>query len=111
MPWVHNLHLEAAAERGTIGLGAWLLLMGCAIGSGIRGLLRRNDPSGHRGAIACGLAALAALLGMGIFDLTLLKEWVTMLLAISLGLIAGGTAKSGDSAANDQHQTRQARQP
>ena len=60
VPWAHSLYLEQLAERGLMGLIALLLPLGYALRCGSR----RTQ------------AAVAALLVMGIFDLTLLKPWV-----------------------------------
>jgi hypothetical protein len=46
-----------------------------------------------------------ALLAMGFFDLTLLKDWVSLLLFASLGLLV--SACSGVSARSDEAQGQQ----
>lgn len=39
----HNYYIQAAAETGTIGLVAYLLLLGCGIGQGLRSAVRTKD--------------------------------------------------------------------
>jgi O-antigen ligase len=39
----HNYYIQAAAETGTIGLVAYLFLLGCGIGQGLRAAVRTKD--------------------------------------------------------------------
>jgi O-antigen ligase len=63
-PHLHNVPLQIAAERGLPALGAWLWFVGSAA-AGLWGLLRNGR---HRFLAACGLGALAAMLGAGLFE-------------------------------------------
>jgi O-antigen ligase len=63
-PHLHNVPLQVAAERGLPALGAWLWFVGSAA-AGLWGLLRSGR---HRFLAACGLGALAAMLGAGLFE-------------------------------------------
>lgn len=87
VPWVHNLYLEALAERGVIGLATFALL----IVASLRQLTKRwratTSPS-TRGAIGALATAWAALLVMGLLDLTFLKDWVLVVFALWVGLAA-----------------------
>jgi O-antigen ligase len=63
-PHLHNVPLQIAAERGLPALGVWLWFVGSAA-AGLWGLLRSGR---HRFLAACGLGALAAMLGAGLFE-------------------------------------------
>jgi O-antigen ligase len=63
-PHLHNVPLQIAAERGLPALGAWLWFVGSAV-AGLWGLLRSGR---HRFLAACGLGAVAAMLGAGLFE-------------------------------------------
>jgi len=63
-PHLHNVPLQIAAERGLPALGAWLWFVGSAA-AGLWGLLRSGR---HRFPAACGLGAVAAMLGAGLFE-------------------------------------------
>lgn len=63
-PHLHNVPLQIAAERGLPALGAWLWFIGSAA-AGLWGLLRTGR---HRFLAACGLGAVAAMLGAGLFE-------------------------------------------
>lgn len=84
MPWVHNVPLELLTERGIVGAGIFAILAALAVRDLRRGL---RDP-GLRpwaGSIAASLIAFAA---MSMLDLTLLKDWCSVCLWISLGFAA-----------------------
>ncbi len=63
-PHLHNVPMQIAAERGLPALGAWLWFVGSAA-AGLWGLLRAGR---HRFLAACGLGAVAAMLGAGLFE-------------------------------------------
>jgi O-antigen ligase len=63
-PHLHNVPLQIAAERGLPALGAWLWFVGSAA-AGLWTLLRSGR---HRFLAACGLGAVAAMLGAGLFE-------------------------------------------
>jgi O-antigen ligase len=63
-PHLHNVPLQIAAERGLPALGAWLWFVGSAA-AGLWALLRTGR---HRFLAACGLGAVAAMLGAGLFE-------------------------------------------
>jgi O-antigen ligase len=63
-PHLHNVPLQIAAERGLPALGAWLWFVGSAA-AGLWALLRAGR---HRFLAACGLGAVAAMLGAGLFE-------------------------------------------
>jgi len=63
-PHLHNVPLQIAAERGLPALGAWLWFVGSAA-AGLWGLLRSGR---HTFLAACGLGAVAAMLGAGLFE-------------------------------------------
>jgi len=63
-PHLHNVPLQIAAERGLPALGAWLWFVGSAA-AGLWGLLRSGR---HPFLAACGLGAVAAMLGAGLFE-------------------------------------------
>jgi O-antigen ligase len=63
-PHLHNVPMQIAAERGLPALGAWLWFIGSAA-AGLWALLRSGR---HRFLAACGLGAVAAMLGAGLFE-------------------------------------------
>jgi O-antigen ligase len=77
IPWAHNLYLEALGERGVLGLGALVYVVGSALG----GLRRRSSAAEDTAPppeVAAIGASLLVFLGMGLFDLTFLKDWVRL---------------------------------
>jgi O-antigen ligase len=89
MPWAHNLWLEAAAERGLLGLAAFLGLLGTWVAVAVVGWRRRGDEVQAVLPFAAAVSAAAGLMAMGLFDLTFLKEWIGLLLMFGLGASAG----------------------
>jgi len=81
-PHLHNVPLQIAAERGLPALGAWLWFVGSAA-AGLWGLLRHGR---HRFLAACGLGALAAMLGAGLFEHNFGDSEFLMLVLILLTL-------------------------
>ena len=63
-PHLHNVPLQISAERGLPALGAWLWFVGSAA-AGLWALLRNGR---YRYLAACGLGAIAAMLGAGLFE-------------------------------------------
>ena len=90
-PHLHNNLLQIAAERGLVGLTAWLWMM-AAFGILAWRVLRSTGPTGHGGAEArAALAALAGFLVMGMFEYNFSDSEVLMALlyVVSLPLAAG----------------------
>ena len=86
--WVHNLYLEALAERGVIGLAGFAVLVFASLTRVARSL--GEAPSGGRAQLQAGALASAwtAFLVMGLFDLTFLKDWPWLFLWLLVGLSA-----------------------
>ena len=112
-PWAHNLPLETLAERGVVGLAAVLLLLAVPTVA-MRRTRRRNigaaagaDAATRRAVSAA--AAIGAILAMGLFDLTLLKDWVSLLLLVSIGLCEGSSSPSEERAGDDGHRCKDRR--
>ncbi len=81
MPWTHNLYLELLAERGLIGLATFV----AAIVLTSRTLLRGHDWSKHPAAAyvrVCVLSCGALLLAGGMFEFSLLRFWLLVLLGV-----------------------------
>ena len=86
VPWAHNLYLGILAEQGMIGLAALVFLFVCGFTLAWR-TYRTN--SGDRQIFAAG--AFAGLVGVCVaafFELTLMREWVGIVLFPLLGLIS-----------------------
>ncbi|MBZ0173177.1 MAG: O-antigen ligase family protein, partial [Phycisphaerales bacterium] len=79
IPWAHNLPLELLSERGVAGLGSFVWMVGSAIASVRRRLLEPRT--------AAALTSLAGFLGASLLDLTLMKDWVALLLFLLLALL------------------------
>jgi len=83
VPWPHDLYLEVAAEQGLLGLGALVAVLALGIRTAWRG--RRSAAPHARGLTASPLAALLGVAAAGVVELTLLRQWVVMLLFVLLG--------------------------
>ena len=95
-PHLHNVPMQIAAERGLPALGAWLWFVGSAV-AGLWGLLRTGR---HRFLAACGLGAVAAMLGAGLFEHNFGDSEFLMLFLILLTLpFASERAEASDAAA------------
>lgn len=79
IPWAHNLPLELLSERGLAGLGSFVWMIGGALASARR---RLREPR-----TAATVTALAGFLGAGLLDLTLMKDWVALLLFVLLAML------------------------
>jgi O-antigen ligase len=79
IPWAHNLPLELLSERGLAGLGSFVWMIGDALASARR---RLREPR-----TAATVTALAGFLGAGLLDLTLMKDWVSLLLFVLLAML------------------------
>ena len=84
-PWPHNLYLEVLAEQGLLGL----ITFGGMLVFGIVGgwKLRRAPTEDTRYLGVGALAALIALCSAGMFELTLVREWVVTILFTLLSVI------------------------
>jgi len=90
-PHLHNNLLQIAAERGLLGLGAWLWMM-AAFGILAWRILRSVGATGPGGPEAsAALASLAGFLAMGMFEYNFSDSEVLMALlyVVSLPLAAG----------------------
>ncbi len=87
IPWVHNLILEFLSERGIVGLSSFVFVVVVAIKR-----LRTQRDEGRQGEVApyatALLCAWVVFLSMGIFDLTFLKDWVSLYFWLLVGLSA-----------------------
>jgi O-antigen ligase len=87
IPWVHNLYLEALAERGLFGLGAFLALVSTTAHR--VAVTWREAATTHSRNLSAALAASwSAFLVMGAFDLTFLKDWVWIVFVLLVSLSA-----------------------
>ncbi len=94
MPWAHNLYLELLAERGLIGLGAFV----AAIVLTLQALLGNRVWSNHPAAAyarVCVLSCGALLLAGGLFEFSLLRFWLLVLLGVIGGFALRLQDKSG----------------
>ncbi|MCH7824218.1 MAG: O-antigen ligase family protein [Acidobacteria bacterium] len=99
-PHLHNNLLQIAAERGLIGLTAWLWMMAAFAILAWR-ILRAAGPTGQGGPEArAALAALAGFLAMGMFEYNFSDSEVLMalLFVVSLPLAAGAGLAASDEA-------------
>ena len=92
IPWAHNLVLEFLAERGVVGLASFVWMVGAALASVRR---RLHDPGA-----AAAVTAMAGFLGASLVDLTLMKDWVALLLFVLLAVLwrtGDGLGERGES--------------
>ncbi len=97
-PHLHNNVLQITAERGLLGLAAWLWMMAAFALAAWR-ILRAEGPGGRGGPEArAALAALAGFLAMGMFEYNFSDSEVLMALlyVISLPLAASAGARPRD---------------
>jgi putative inorganic carbon (HCO3(-)) transporter len=92
IPWAHNIYLEFLAERGLAGFIAFAVLVFAAA----RRLVTAARVSANRRQrlyAAAVSSSLACFLAMGMFDLTFLKDWVSLMFCILVAL----SARIGDA--------------
>lgn len=75
-PWVHNLYLEMLSERGIIGLISLIALLWVTF----RKLVSLLQSSVHIYAVSI-IASVLGLIVAGVFELSLLRHWVLVMLA------------------------------
>jgi O-antigen ligase len=99
IPWAHSLYLEALAERGTVGFAA-LMLMVLAMLKRLRERGGLTEGSPLPLDVVAVASSVFVFLGMGLFDLTFLKDWVVWLFCLLAALAAQvGAAPRPDGAA------------
>jgi len=86
IPWAHNLYLEVLAERGVVGFAALGVLL-------VRGLTiawhTQHAASAEARLLGAGaLGGFIGLCGAAAVELSLLREWVVVLLFTFLGISA-----------------------
>jgi O-antigen ligase len=86
VPWAHSLYLEVLAERGLLGMGSLCVLMGGGIVTGWKAW--RSEQEERRMLATAALGALVGLCVAGIFELTLMRQWVAITLFILVGILA-----------------------
>jgi O-antigen ligase len=86
IPWGHNIYLEMLAERGLLGLIGLLALVLAALRR-LAQVLSGADREIRTYAVVVA-ASIAQFLALGIFDLTFLKDWVSLMFFMLTGLAA-----------------------
>ncbi len=85
VPWAHNLYLELLAERGIIGFFSFLGIVGMGTFYALR---VRQEGSRELSILASGTIGVLAGLGLsGVFEASLLRIWLVVLLLAVLGII------------------------
>ena len=85
VPWAHNLYLELLAERGIIGFFSFLGIVGMGALYAVR---VRQEGSRELSILASGTIGVLAGLGLsGVFEASLLRIWLVVLLLAVLGII------------------------
>lgn len=93
IPWAHNLPLELLAERGIAGLASFVWMVGAALAS-VRKRLR--EPR-----VGAAVTSLAGFLGASLLDLTLMKDWVALMLFLLLALLWRLGDEGGDEGGDE----------
>jgi len=86
IPWAHNLYLEVLAERGIVGVAS----LGFLLASGVSAAWSTRHATVSEVRIL-GAGALGGLVGLclaGVIELSLLRQWVVIMMFILLGVIA-----------------------
>ena len=96
----HSLYLQIAAERGTVGLLSFAVVIGIAFRSVIRGY-RELRKAGHTAAAGIAAAIGMSLLGYGLAAIFLHGDfwryfWIMIGLAMCVTQVASGSAKAPD---------------
>ena len=88
---LHNNFLQIAAERGLLGLAAWLSIWITALWVMISAWIRSKDTSAnHKTGLALGIAGVVAFLSAGMFEYNFGDSEIQMLyhLVLSMGMAA-----------------------
>jgi O-antigen ligase len=86
IPWTHNLYLQTLAEQGIVGLLALLLLLSFSI---IAACKTARFPVREQRILAAGaLGALVGFCAASVVELTLLREWVVVVMFVVLAVVA-----------------------
>jgi O-antigen ligase len=86
IPWAHNLYLQTLAEQGIIGLLALLLLLSYAAGAAWKAT---RSPVREQRILAAGaVGALVGFCAASVVELTLLREWVVLVMFVLAALAA-----------------------
>ena len=84
--WAHNLYLQTLAEQGIVGLLALLLLLSYAT---LAAWKAARSPVREQRILAAGaLGALVGFCAASVVELTLLREWVVLMLFLLVALAA-----------------------
>jgi O-antigen ligase len=86
MRWPHNIYLEVLAEHGILALAALAVMLGCGVTAAWQ-IYRTADGDVRASGAAAG-AALLSFCGAGIFESSLLRQWVVVTLFVLLGTVA-----------------------
>lgn len=81
-PYPHDIYLEALAGAGVLGLLSLCWLIGLGAAAGWRAY--RSHANGR-----AALLALAVFASVGLFDLSLVKDWVQLCFWLPMGIAAG----------------------
>ena len=99
-PHLHNNVLQVAAERGLVGLAAWLWMIAAFIVVAWR-VLRASGPSGPGGPESrAALAAIFGFLAMGMFEYNFSDSEVLMALLYVISLPLAASAGLGEQDAD-----------
>ena len=93
-PWAHSLYLELLAERGVLGAVTFLSYLAITWRLAWMAYRRAVDEL-TRGLAAASLAVLLTVLFTGSFELSIIRYWLTVLLA-TVGGIAVVLAGASD---------------
>lgn len=100
-PHLHNNVLQVAAERGLLGLAAWLWMIAAFALVGWRVLRARGADGGGGPEARAALAALAGFLAMGMFEYNFSDSEVLMALLYVVSLPLAAAVGESPAAADD----------
>jgi O-antigen ligase len=84
--WAHNLYLQTLAEQGILGLLALVLLLSSAA---VAAWNAQRSPIRDQHTLAAGaLGALVGFCAASVVELTLLPEWVVLVMFVVLAVVA-----------------------
>lgn len=91
VPWAHNLYLESLAEQGLLGFTALAIVLVQGIRTAwISTVHARNSRSIYSAGV---FATIVTVVFAGIYELSMIRIWVVVVIFVSLGVITSLSCK------------------
>ncbi|MGK7346419.1 MAG: O-antigen ligase family protein [Candidatus Nitrospinota bacterium M3_3B_026] len=96
---LHNNFLELAAERGLVGLAAWIWLWGAVLWAAARAWMT-GAGGGEKTALAASAAGIIAFLAAGMFEYNFGDSEIQMMFYMTLAMASAAAGRTRDRAAD-----------